>query len=163
MTKSKGAKLLQELINKYGDFVVARMYDYYATRIIEDPNNPLTKKKADEVIIREMHASELGENGVALTSWEDLKRLEDIAKGIRPAEKYPVVVKASQDLYNSEEQKKLREKNSREFDAYMNNLVNGYTFRKVEDMYSLAKRSEFLMHNDVKDFGMAMDNHRKRK
>lgn len=163
MTKSKGAKLLQELINKYGDFVVARMYDYYATRIIEDPNNPLTKKKADEVIIREMHASELGENGVALTSWEDLKRLEDIAKGIRPAEKYPVVVKASQDLYNSEEQKKLREKNSREFDTYMNNLVNGYTFRKVEDMYSLAKRSEFLMHNDVKDFGMAMDNHRKRK
>lgn len=163
MTKSKGAKLLQELINKYGDFVVARMYDYYATRIIEDPNNPLTKKKADEVIIREMHASELGENGVALTSWEDLKRLEDIAKGIRPAEKYPVVVKASQDLYNSEEQKKLREKNSREFGAYMNNLVNGYTFRKVEDMYSLAKRSEILMHNDVKDFGMAMDNHRKRK
>lgn len=163
MTKTKGTKLLQELINKYGDFVVARMYDYYATRIIEDPNNPLTKKKADEVIIREMHASELGGNGVALTSWEDLKRLEDIAKGIRPAEKYPVVVKASQDLYNSEEQKKLREKNSREFGAYMNNLVNGYTFRKVEDMYSLAKRSEILMHNDVKDFGMAMDNRRKRK
>ena len=68
MTKTKGAKLVQELIEKYGDFVVVKLYDYYATCLLTD--NRFTTKKED-VIVREVHMSEIP----VINNWTDYKNL----------------------------------------------------------------------------------------
>lgn len=160
MTKSKGAKLIQELINKYGDAVIAFSYDYYATRIYTNPQNLRESKDPEDVVISEIHLSGVGE----ITSWDDIKRLEDITAGRRPKMRYPVVVQESKDVYDSNEQQLLRKKHSQEFGAFMGSMMNpyAYPFHKVEEMFDLSRKIDYMSKPTVKDFGMAMDNYKKR-
>lgn len=161
MTKSKGQRLLQELIEKYGDAVIAFSYDYYATRIYTNPQNLRETKNPEDAVISEIHLSGVGE----VTSWDDIKKLEDIATGRRPKMRYPVVVQESKDLYDSNQQQLLRKKHSQEFGAFMGSMMHpyAYPFHKVEEMFQLSKKVDHMCHGDVKDFGMAMDNYKKRK
>ena len=160
MTKSKGQRLLQELIEKYGDAVIAYTYDYYATRIFTNPQNLRESKNPEDVVVTEIHVSSIS----GVTSWDDIKKIEDIVTGRRPKERYPVVVPESKDLYDSEEQQKLRKKHSEEFHSFMGNMMNpyAYPFYKMEEMFDLSKRIDMMSHPDVKKFGMAMDNYKKR-
>lgn len=133
MTKSKGAKLIQELINKYGDIVVAVTYDYYASRIIHDQNAPLGgRKDRDETIIKEIHLSAI----TGCTNWEDIKNLEAIAKGRRHKEYYPVVVEASKELYDSPEQQELRKKVDSKFIQMLNHMT-GSSF--ADQLHKVSK------------------------
>lgn len=160
MTKTKGAKLIQELINKYGDVVIAFSYDYYATCIYTNPQNLRETKNPEDVVISEIHLSGVGE----VTSWDDIKRLEDIATGRRPKMRYPVVVQESKDLYDSNQQQLLRKKHSQEFQQFMGSMMNpyAYPFHKVEEMFDLSRKIDYMSQPTVKDFGMAMDNYKKR-
>ena len=59
MTKSKGLRLIQELIAKYGDVEIVCVYDYYATRIYKDPNDARTSKNPEDVIIKSIKLSRI--------------------------------------------------------------------------------------------------------
>lgn len=157
MTKTKGAKLVQELIGKYGDFVVAKLYDYYATCLINEDNKHTHK---EDVVVREIHVSEIG----MVTSWDDYKNLEAMAQGRRPIEYHGVIVKESQEKYNSKEQEEARKKHRQEFHSFMGGMMNpyAYPFHKVEEMFDMSRRIDMMSHPDVKKFGMAMDNYKKR-
>lgn len=161
MTKSKGQRLLQGLINKYGDAVIAFTYDYYATRIYTNPQDIRESKDPEEVILNEIHLSSVDE----ITSWGDIKRLEEIVTGRRPKMKYPVVVQESKDMYDSEEQIRRREKYKRDFQMLINNYAGvGKGFYNVYEhavlFDDIAKLTE---HSPTpKEFGMAMDNVKKR-
>lgn len=161
MTKSKGQRLIQELVDKYNNPTVAIIYDYYATRIITNPNNLRECKNPEDVIVREIKLSDISN----VTSWDDIKRFEDVACGRRPVEKYPVEVKESKEIYESEEQQKLRKKHREDFGTFMSHMMSpyAYPFRNVERMFDLSKQIDHMSRTNVKDFGMAMDNHRKRK
>lgn len=157
MTKTKGAKLVQELIGKYGDFVVAKLYDYYATCLLTD--NKFTTKKED-AIVRELHMSEIP----VIQSWNDYKNFEAMAQGRRPIEYHGVIVKESQEKYNSKEQEEARKKHRQEFRSFMGSMMSpyAYPFHKAEEMFDISRRIDMISHSDVKKFGMAMDNYKKR-
>lgn len=155
MTKTKGAKLVQELIAKYGDFVVAKLYDYYATCLLTD--NKFSTKKED-AIVRELHISEIP----VIQNWNDYKNFEAVAQGRRPIEYHGVIVKESQEKYNSKEQEDARKKHRQEFGTMMSHMMGTYPFQAVNDALDVSRRIDMMSHHDVKDFGMAMDNHRRR-
>ena len=151
---------MQELIEKYGDAVIAYTYDYYATRIFTNPQNLRESKNPENAVVTEIHVSDIS----GVTSWDDIKKIEDIVTGRRPKKRYPVVVQESKDLYDSEEQQKLRKKHSQEFHSFMGNIMSpyAYPFHKVDEMLDVSKRIDMMTHPDVKKFGMAMDNYKKR-
>lgn len=155
MTKTKGAKLVQELIEKYGDFVVVKLYDYYATCLLTD--NKFSTKKED-AIVREIYMSEIP----VINSWSDYKNFEAIAQKRRPIEYHGVIVKESQEKYNSKEQEDARKKKRQEFGSITSYIMGTYPFRVVNDVFDLSKRIDIMEHTDVKKFGMAMDNYKKR-
>ena len=154
MTKTKGAKLVQELIEKYGDFVVAKLYDYYATCLLTD-NHFATKK--EDVVVREVHMSEIP----VINSWSDYKSFEATAQGRRPIEYHGVIVKESQEKYNSKEQEDARKKHRQEFRSMISHMMGAYPFSKGEEIYDLSK-IDVMSQTDTKKFGMAMDNHRRK-
>lgn len=155
MTKTKGSKLVQELIAKYGDFVVAKLYDYYATCLLTD--NRFSTKKED-VIVRELHMSEIP----VIQNWNDYKNFEAMAQGRRPIEYHGVIVKESQEKYNSKEQEEARKKHRQEFGTMMSHMMGAYPFHAVNDVLDASRRIDMMSHPDVKKFGMAMDNYKKR-
>lgn len=155
MTKTKGAKLVQELIEKYGDFVVVKLYDYYATCLLTD--NRFTTKKED-VIVREVHMSEIP----VINNWSDYKNFEAMAQGRRPIEYHGVIVKESQEKYNSKEQEEARKKHRQEFGTMISHMLGMYPFSKVEEMYDISKKLDVMSQPDTKKFGMVMDNYKKR-
>lgn len=154
MTKTKGTKLIQELIEKYGDFVVTKLYDYYATCLLTD-NRFATKK--EDVVISEVHISQIP----AIQNWNDYKNFEAVAQGRRPIEYHGVIVKDSQEKYNSKEQEEARKKHRQEFGTMISHMM-GNSFGKVEEMYDMSKQIDMMAQPDTKKFGMAMDNHRRR-
>lgn len=155
MTKTKGAKLVQELIEKYGDFVVVKLYDYYATCILTD--NRFSTKKED-VIVREVHMSEIP----VINSWSDYKNFEAMAQGRRPIEYHGVIVKESQEKYNSKEQEDARKKHRQEFRNLISHMMGAYPVREWESMIDMSTKLDVMSQTDTKTFGMAMDNHKRR-
>lgn len=155
MTKTKGTKLVQELVEKYGDFVVAKLYDYYATCLLT--NDRFSTKKED-VIVREIHMSQIP----AIQNWTDYKNFEAMAQGRRPIEYHGVIVKESQEKYNSKEQEEARKKHRQEFGSMISHMAGAYSFNKVDEIFDMSKRIDMMAHPDVKKFGMAMDNYRRK-
>lgn len=152
MTKSKGAKLIQELINKYGDVDVALMYDYWASRLIGPDGRYMEDK-----IVGAIKLSQIG----PITSWDDYHRLEDIACGKRPAPKTPVVVPESKEKYDSKEQEEARKKHRKDWGAMLGAGLLGHAYHNAASMYAdISKISD--PSPTPKQFGMAMDNHKKR-
>lgn len=98
MTKSKATRLIAELIAKYGDVVVAKTYDYWASKTYvqegEDTNT----------IIAEVHLSEVEPP----INRSEFKELVDIVTGKSSINYIPVEVEASKALYNTPEQAEYR-------------------------------------------------------
>ncbi len=108
MTKSKGQKLLQELIVKYGDVVVGKTYDYWATRLDEYRN---TIDIPQELVLTELHLSDMP----WVTNWSEYKDLIALCEGkIKPGN-VPVEIKESKAKYDSPEETLLRKKREQEF------------------------------------------------
>lgn len=158
MTKSKGARLIQELIAKYGDAVIAESYDYYATRIITDEKDLKSGTEPEDVVLEQIHLSDVE----TVTSWDDLHRLEEIATGKRRRERYGVEVPESKAKFNTAEQQKLREKRSHNFKATMSYMLGGYPFH-LKEYCDLANTIDFATRTTPKGFGMALDNSSKRR
>jgi len=136
MTETKGKRLLQELIAKYGDVVVAKAYDYYGTRIIHDVKSGWrSSKDPEEMITREIHLSELER----IEDWDHYKNMELLCQGKGRAVLIPVLVEASKELYDSNEQQLARKKAQQDFQTLMNTgLFNGETFHTYERLTRMA-------------------------
>lgn len=159
MTKSKCIRLLNELIEKYGDVEVGQVYDYYKSRLMKDNG---TYIPTEECIINSIKLSDMVE---VISCRSDYEHLEEIVKGSRNKRMYPVVIPESKNAYESEEQKKLRDKHRSDFSSMMSYICGGYPFHNVYEnikMYDdIAKLTEY--NPSPKEFGMAMDNHKKRR
>lgn len=152
MTKTKGQRLIQELIEKYGDAVVAFSYDRYAT-MLEHPDDPRHMVFPEDVTVKEIHLSDIQE----VTNWDHIKKIEAIASGRRPVEKYPVLVQESKDIYDSEEQQQLHKKRSEEFQSLMGAYYHIYENPVVADPLPITSGP------NTKEFGQAISNYKKRK
>ena len=98
MTKTKAKRLIDELIVKFGDVVVAKTYDYWASKTYvkegEDTNT----------IMAEIHLSEIEPP----CNRSDFKKLEDVVRGKEKITYIPVEVAESKAVYDSPEQAELR-------------------------------------------------------
>ena len=151
---------MNELLEKYGDVDVAYMYDYYATRLIDEHGNYIHRVN-ETAIVGSIKMSQIVEQ---VTCRSEYEHILEIVEGKRNKPMQPVVIKESKEKYESEEQQKLRKKHKEEFGTFMSHMMSpyAYPFRKVEEMFDLSKRIDMMSHHDVKDFGMAMDNYKKR-
>ena len=115
MTQSKGERLVKELIEKYGDLTIGQTYDYYATRILKDANHPLPEKSPEDVVLKDIHLSDIP----GVTSWDEYKELEAFCKGKRKVRMIPVKVEESEKEFNSPQQELLRKKKQNELAAML--------------------------------------------
>ena len=155
MTKTKGTKLVQELVEKYGDFVVAKLYDYYATCLLTDDR---FSTKKEDVVVREIHMSQIP----TIQNWTDYKNFEAMAQGRRPIEYHGVIVKESQEKYNSKEQEEARKKPRQEFGRLTSTILGAYPFSRMDEIFDASRRIDMMAQTNTKKFGMAMDNYRRK-
>lgn len=156
MTKSKGLRLIQELIAKYGDVEIVCVYDYYATRIYEDPNDARTSKKPEDVIIKSIKLSNLE----GFSNREDFKTIEAIASGKQRPIMQPVIIDESKEIYDSPSQQLIRKKHSQDFHTMMGNLFH----MNLQPYYNLHKVDMMLNNSpSPKEYGMALSNSNKRR
>lgn len=123
MTKSKAIRLIAELIAKYGDVVVAKKYDYWASKTYVKEGEDIN------TIIAEIHLSEVEPP----TGRSVFSELVDIVTGKSNIKYIPVEVEASKALYNTPEQAEYRRiaaKNARirvkSMDRYLTYLIPEY-------------------------------------
>lgn len=150
MTKSKGQKLLQELIAKYGDVVVGKTYDYWATRLDEYRN---TIDIPQELVLTELHLSDMPR----VTNWSEYKDLIALCEGkIKPGN-VPVEIKESKAKYDSPEETLLRKKREQEFRSCM-----GFLFQSspvAETIYEHSQLDKWLNSSpSPKEYGMYLAN-----
>ncbi len=155
MTRNKFNKLVQGLIDQYGDVVVMEVYDYYKSRIILKEG----EESSDNVILRITLSSFIDTDKV-VPNRTTIENLEGIAKGkIKPLSK-PVVVEESKKLYDSEEQVKLRKKRQEEFQK----LFGTYTHfmnepRVMNDLQMIQKFEDFTQTSSTpKEYGKYLSN-----
>lgn len=156
MTQSKGLRLIQELIKKYGDVELIQIYDYYATRIYSDINNIRSDKNPEDVIIGSIKLSDL--EGVS--NRDEYKLIEQIASGKQHKIMRGVEVEESKKIYESPEQVMIRKKHSQDFHAMMGNFMGiGSPFH----IYDYIRKPDMMldMKTSPKEFGMAMSNSHK--
>lgn len=150
MTKSKGQKLLQELITKYGDVVVVKTYDYWATRLDEHRN---TIDVPQELVLSELHLSDMP----GITSWSEYKDLIALCEGkIKPGN-VPVEIKESKAKYDSPGETLLRKKREQEFRSCMGTLFQSSPMAKTMNAYS--QLNKWLNTSpSPKEYGMYLSN-----
>lgn len=157
MTKSKGERLVQELIAKYGDAAIVVSYDYYASMIIIDGD---TKRKDEsECVLKEIRLSDIG----YARNRDHYKTLEAIASGAARVSRQPIIVEESKALYESEEQKELRRKESESMSRFLSRSIFGSelmrdTLKVCESVARLERRGL-----SPKEFGEAYANVNKKK
>ena len=154
MTRNKFNKLLQGLIDQYGDAVIVEIYDYYKSKIILKEG----EDSSDNVLSRITLSSFIGTDKV-VPNRTTIENLEGIAKGkIKPLSQ-PVVVEESKKLYDSEEQVKLRKKRQEEFQQ----LFGTYTFmnepRVMRDLQMIQKFEDWKQTSpSPKEYGKYLSN-----
>ena len=93
MTKNKFNKLVQGLIDQYGDVVVMEVYDYYKSKIILKEG----EENSDNVLSRITLSSFIDTDKV-VPNRATFENLEGIAKGRIKAASQPVVVEESKNI-----------------------------------------------------------------
>ena len=148
MTKNKCIRLIKELVEKYGDIDIIQIYDYYASRLIKEDST-----WSDDVMLGTIKLSQMAE---VITCRGDYENLVKIVEGKSAVQRQYVVVQESKEKYDSEEQIQARANHSRGLSSF---LSAGNLFHTYHNVY----RPDFILnpHTTPKEFGMAMDNHRK--
>jgi hypothetical protein len=153
MTKNKCIRLIKDLVEKYGDVDIAYLYDYYASRLIKPDGT-----YADDVVVGTIKLSDATE---IVTCRSDYDLIVKIVEGkIEPQRQY-VVVPESKEKYDSKEQEAARAQHRRGLNAF---LASSSLFHNYESISRIYDASTLMKpHTTPKEFGMAMDNCRKRK
>lgn len=163
MTKTKYIRLLTELIDKYGDVEIAQIYDYWKSRLIDSNDEYI---KDEDCYVSIVKISTIKEHPEAFDI--DYKKIVAIVTGKDRKPRYPIEIPESKALWESAEQAKLREKHQKKIDSLMNGIMRGvgacYPFCRmyeyVKPYYDIANLTN--SKSTPKEFGMAMDNHKKR-
>jgi len=154
MTKNKFNKLVQQLVDKYGDAVVMEVYDYYKSQIILKEG----EESSDNVLSRITLSSFIGSDKV-IPNRSTIENLEGIAKGkIKPVAQ-PVVVEESKALYESDEQVKLRKKRKEEFEKLFGsyNIFNNTGIQP--DLQMIQKFEDWTQDSPTpKEYGEYLSN-----
>ena len=155
MTRNKFNKLVQQLVDKYGDVVVMEVYDYYKSRIILKEG----EESSDNILSRITLSNFIGSDKV-IPNRSTIENLEEIAKGkIKPVAQ-PVVVEESKALYESDEQVELRKKRKEEFEK----LFGTYTHfmnepRVMHDLQSIQQFEDWIQSSpSPKEYGKYLSN-----
>ena len=155
MTKSKIIRLINELIEKYGDIEVVRVYDYYKSRLIGDNDRYIPD---EECVVGTLTISQIGST---VENRHQYEVLEEIVKWRRSLIRHWIEVPESKEKYLSEEQTKLRKKHRDDFRRYMGILDIPYRLKEYD---TTLKSFDNLMEPKMtpRKFGMAMDNYKKK-
>ena len=156
MTKTKGLKLINELIAKYGDVDVARLYDHYATMIYDENDKA---KKEEDLVVSTLKLSSVTD----ITSWDEYKRIEAIVLGKARVPMIPVEVPESKAIYDTDEQKEIRKKHRRDLMQFLahSEAMNNPEFREELKMFEEIQKMDGSGPSP-KDYGMMLDNSKKR-
>lgn len=155
MTKNKFNRLINELIQKYGDVVVMEVYDYYKSRIILKEG----EESSDNILSR-ITLSSFIDTDKAVPNRATFENLEGIAKGKIKPYSQPVEIEESKKLYDSEEQVKLRKKRQEEFQK----LFGTYTHfmnepRVMHDLQTIQQFEDWLQTSpSPKEYGKYLSN-----
>lgn len=154
MTKNKFNRLINELIQKYGDAVIVEIYDYYKSRIIlkegeESDNNIIVRIKLSDYIKAE---NVIPNRGTFL-------KLFEIASGKEKPYSQPVEIKESKKLYDSEEQVKLRKKRQEEFQKLFGTYALMNEPRVMHDLQMIQKFEDWTQTSpSPKEYGRYLSN-----
>lgn len=155
MTKNKFNKLVQQLVDKYGDVVVMEVYDYYKSQIILKEG----EESSDNVLSRITLSSFIGSNKV-IPNRSTIENLEGIAKGkIKPVAQ-PVVVEESKKIYDSEEQVNLRKKRQEEFQQLFGTYTHFINKPSMMDDLQMIQKFEDWTQSSLspKEYGEYLSN-----
>ena len=148
---------MNELLEKYGDVDVAYMYDYYATRLIDEHGNYVHRVN-ETAIVGSIKLSQIVEQ---VTCRSEYEHILEIVEGKRNKPMQPVVIKESKEKYETEEQKKTRDKHRKDWGSMLGlGMMNTHIYHNIEPYLTLDHI--FSDHTSPKKFGMAMDNYKKR-
>lgn len=155
MTKSKIVRLMNELVEKYGDVEVGRIYDYWKSRLI-DPGDRYIPD--EDCIIKSVTLSMMVD---VVSCRSEYEQIVEIINGRRRKPMYPVEIPESKKLWESEEQKKAREKHRKDWGSMLGmGMMNAHMYHNIEHYVDIARLTD--PSPTPKQFGMAMDNHKKR-
>jgi hypothetical protein len=99
MTRTKAKRLINELIAKYGDVVVAKIYDYWLSQTYVENEN-----EQRSIIIAEVHLSEV-EPPACRSMFEELA---DIVTGKAEIKYIPIEVAESKAIHDTPQQAEYR-------------------------------------------------------
>ena len=122
MTKTKMKRLIDGLIAKYGDVVVAKTYDYWLSKTYVK-----NESEAKSTILSEVRLTNID----LPRCRAEYERLTDIASGKEKILYIPVEIAESKALYNTPEQARLRRiasENAKHIMARLNGLAQSYFF-----------------------------------
>jgi len=154
MTKNKFNRLINELIQKYGDVVVMEVYDYYKSRIILKEG----EESSDNILSRITLSSFIDTDKV-VPNRATFENLEGIAKGKIKAVSQPVVVEESKKLYDSEEQVELRKKRQEEFQQLFGTYALMNEPRVMHDLQTIQQFEDWTQTSpSPKEYGRYLSN-----
>ena len=120
MTQGKIEKTINEMVEKYGDVVVAVRYDYYKTMLIDDKSRRRPFK--DECITEEIPLSKVMDV-IPNLSHPKLKNLELICRGKKRKYYIPEEIEESKKEYETDAQKKLRKEQKESIRKFFTDYV----------------------------------------
>lgn len=154
MTKSKFNRLINELIQKYGDAVIVEIYDYYKSKIILKEG-----EESDNNIILRLKLSDYIEAENVIPNRSTFLKLVEIASGKEKPYSQPVVVEESKKLYDSEEQVKLRKKRQEEFQTLFGTYALMNEPRVMHDLQMIQKFEDWTQTSpSPKEYGRYLSN-----
>jgi hypothetical protein len=155
MTRNKFNKLVQGLIDQYGDVVVVEVYDYYKSKIILKEG-----EESDNNIILRLKLSDYIEAENVIPNRSTFLKLVEIASGKEKPYSQPVVVEESKKLYDSEEQVKLRKKRQEEFQKLFGTYTHFMNEPRVMNDLQLIRKFEDWKQTSLspKEYGKYLSN-----
>lgn len=142
------------LLEQYGDVEVGRIYDYWKSRMIGPDGRYI---RNEECMVGSVTISMIMDNIKCRSEYE---RIIDIINGRCDKPMYPADIPESKAAYESTEQEMARKKHHKEWGSAAALMGIPYTYHAVEHFYDTTHFAD--PSPTPKQFGMAMDNHRKR-
>lgn len=151
MTRNKFNRILKDIIEKYGDVVVVKVYDYYKSRLILKDGEESSDNVLETILL-----SDYINNDKVVPNREEIKHIESIAKGEVGPYLQPVEIEESKQLYDSDEQVILRKKEKEKFQQLLGTYI---PFTLKEPYLNLTDFGKYTRQSySPKEYGMYLSN-----
>lgn len=154
MTRNKFNRLINELIQKYGDAVIVEIYDYYKSKIVLKEG-----ETSEDNIIQKIKLSDYIESENVIPNRGTFLKLVEIASGKEKPYSQPVEIEESKKIYDSEEQVKLRKKRQEEFQQLFGTYALMNEPRVMHDLQMIQKFKDWTQTSpSPKEYGKYLSN-----